>query len=79
MHTRNPSDPHSLSSCLSSCVLSPGLGTRDAAMNKTNQGLELPQISHARTLPSYSYMLVRETGSKHNEILGYCYEKNTPG
>lgn len=79
MRTRNPSDPHSLSSCLSSCVLGPDLGTRDAAMNKTNQGLELPQISHARTLPSYRYMLVRETGSKHNEILGYCCEKNTPG
>lgn len=68
MHTRSPSDLHPFSSCLSSYVLGPALGTRDAAVNKTNQGLELPQISHARTLPLHSYALVQETGSKHSEM-----------
>lgn len=60
-------------------MLGTGLGTRDAAVNKTNQGLELPQISHARILPSCSHVLVRETGSKHSEMSDYCYEKNKPG
>lgn len=46
-------------------MLCSGLGTRDAAVNKTNQGLELPWISRARILPSYSYIPVRETRSKH--------------
>ena len=68
MHTRSPSDLHPFSGCLSSYVLGPALGTRDAAVNKTNQGLELPQISHARTLPLQSYALVQETGSKHSEM-----------
>lgn len=59
-------DLHSLNDWLNaSSVLGSDLGTRETAVNKTNQELELPWILRARPLPEYSYVPVGDIGSKH--------------